>query len=85
MELHGSSHLLWLGRLALCCGGNHRTLMAKENVVSTFGIVFGFAEVAEDGAEYWNILAGSMTALASYSFLVFNLLCAPCFCSDGSY
>ncbi len=59
-------------------------LVAKENVVSTFGIVFGFAEVAEDGAEYWNILAGSMTALAAYSFLVFNLLCAPCFAAMGA-
>lgn len=59
-------------------------LVAKENVVSTFGVVFGFAEVAEDGAEYWNVLAGSMTALAAYSFLVFNLLCAPCFAAMGA-
>ncbi len=59
-------------------------LVAKENVVSTFGVVFGFAEVAEDGAEYWDVLAGSMTALAAYSFLVFNLLCAPCFAAMGA-
>ena len=51
-------------------------LIAKENVVGTFGILFGFAEVAEDGAEIWGELAGSMTAAAAYSFLVFNLLCA---------
>lgn len=59
-------------------------LVAKENVVGTFGILFGFAEVAEDGAEYWGSLAGSMTAVAAYSFLVFNLLCAPCFAAMGA-
>ncbi len=59
-------------------------LIAKENVVGTFGILFGFAEVAEDGAEIWGELAGSMTAAAAYSFLVFNLLCAPCFAAIGA-
>ena len=59
-------------------------LIAKENVVGTFGILFGFAEVAEDGAEIWGELAGSMTAVAAYSFLVFNLLCAPCFAAMGA-
>ena len=56
-------------------------LIAKENVVGTFGILFGFAE---DGAEIWGQLAGSMTAVAAYSFLVFNLLCAPCFAAMGA-
>ena len=59
-------------------------LIAKENVVGTFGILFGFAEVAEDGVEIWGQLAGSMTAVAAYSFLVFNLLCAPCFAAMGA-
>lgn len=59
-------------------------LIAKENVVGTFGILFGFAEVAEDGAEIWGALASSMTAAAAYSFLVFNLLCAPCFAAMGA-
>ncbi len=59
-------------------------LVAKENVVGTFGILFGFAEVAEDGTEIWGTLAGSMTAVAAYSFLVFNLLCAPCFAAMGA-
>ncbi len=59
-------------------------LIAKENVVGTFGILFGFAEVAEDGAEIWGQLAGSMSAVAAYSFLVFNLLCAPCFAAMGA-
>ncbi|PWJ47770.1 ferrous iron transport protein B [Faecalicatena contorta] len=59
-------------------------LVAKENVVGTFGILYGFAEVAEEGNEIWGALAGSMTAVAAYSFLVFNLLCAPCFAAMGA-
>lgn len=59
-------------------------LVAKENVVGTFGILFGFAEVAEDGSEIWGTLAGHMTGVAAYSFLVFNLLCAPCFAAMGA-
>ena len=59
-------------------------LIAKENVVGTFGILYGFGEVAEDGAEIWAQLAGSMSAVAAYSFLVFNLLCAPCFAAMGA-
>lgn len=59
-------------------------LVAKENVVGTFGILYGFAEVAENGDEIWGALAGSMTMIAAYSFLVFNLLCAPCFAAMGA-
>lgn len=59
-------------------------LIAKENVVGTFGILYGFAEVAEDGVEIWGTLASSFTAVAAYSFLVFNLLCAPCFAAIGA-
>ena len=59
-------------------------LIAKENVVGTFGILFGFAEVAEDGQEIWGQLAGSLSTVAAYSFLVFNLLCAPCFAAMGA-
>lgn len=59
-------------------------LIAKENVVGTFGILFGFGEVAENGNEIWGSLASSMTAVAAYSFLVFNLLCAPCFAAMGA-
>ncbi len=59
-------------------------LVAKENVVGTFGVLYGYAEVAEDGAEYWGTLASSFTALSAYSFLVFNLLCAPCFAAIGA-
>lgn len=59
-------------------------LVAKENVVGTFGILYGFAEVAEDGMEIWGNLAASFTTLSAYSFLVFNLLCAPCFAAMGA-
>ena len=59
-------------------------LIAKENVVATFGLLFGFAEVAEDGSEIWGSLSGVMTPVAAYGFLVFNLLCAPCFAAMGA-
>ena len=59
-------------------------LVAKENVVGTFGILYGFAEVSEEGEEIWGTLAGSYTTAAAYSFLVFNLLCAPCFAAIGA-
>ena len=59
-------------------------LVAKENVVGTFGILYGFGEVAEDGVEIWGTLAGSFTQVSAYSFLVFNLLCAPCFAAMGA-
>lgn len=59
-------------------------LIAKENVVGTFGVLYGFAEVSEDGTQIWNTLATSMTAISAYSFLVFNLLCAPCFAAMGA-
>lgn len=68
-------------------------LVAKENVVSTFGILYHFAgeELAENGNEIWaafyqNLteLSGGHAALAGYSFMVFNLLCAPCFAAMGA-
>ena len=59
-------------------------LIAKENVVATFSMLFGFAEVAEDGSEIWGNLAQVMTPIAAYGFLVFNLLCAPCFAAMGA-
>ena len=59
-------------------------LIAKENVVGTFGMLFGFAEVAEDGKEIWGQLADSLPQVAAYGFLVFNLLCAPCFAAMGA-
>lgn len=59
-------------------------LIAKENVVATFGQLYGFAEVAEEGNEIWGQLSASFTPLAAYSFMIFNLLCAPCFAAMGA-
>ena len=60
-------------------------LIAKENVVSTFGVLFGgFSEVAENGDEVWGQVALHYTQLTAYSFMVFNLLCAPCFAAMGA-
>jgi ferrous iron transport protein B len=57
-------------------------LIAKENVVNTFGVLYGFADVTEDG--FKTHLSASFTPLAAYAFLVFNLLCAPCFAAIGA-
>ena len=59
-------------------------LIAKENVVATFGMLFGYAEVAEDGEEIWASLSLIMAPVAAYGYLVFNLLCAPCFAAMGA-
>ena len=59
-------------------------LIAKENVVGTFGVLYGFAEVAEDGAEIWGNIASDFTGITAYSFMIFNLLCAPCFAAMGA-
>lgn len=59
-------------------------LVAKENVVGTFGVLYGFGEVSEYGVEMWSSLAQSFTILSAYSFLIFNLLCAPCFAAIGA-
>ena len=60
-------------------------LIAKENVVGTFGVLIGHMdEVAENGWEIWSQMATIFTPLAGYSYLVFNLLCAPCFAAMGA-
>ena len=59
-------------------------LVAKENLVAIMGILYGFAEVAENGDEMWSVFAQNFTAISAYSFLVFNLLCAPCFAAIGA-
>lgn len=59
-------------------------LIAKENLVATFGQLYGFTEVAEEGNEFWGQLSASFTPLAAYSLMIFNLLCAPCFAAMGA-
>ena len=57
-------------------------LVAKENVIGTFGVLYsGMDQVAENGVEIWGPLRATLTPVAAYSFLTFNLLCAPCFAS----
>lgn len=70
----------WQGAVASITG-----LIAKENVVGTFGVLFGgFDEVAENGWQIWVNMRQVFTPLSAYSFLVFNLLCAPCFAAMGA-
>ncbi len=59
-------------------------LVAKENIVSAFGVLFGFAELTEQGAEIWGQLAQHYTVLGGFSMLIFNLLCAPCIAAVGA-
>ena len=60
-------------------------LIAKENVVSTFAVLYHFGgELAEEGDEIWSLVAADYTQLSAYSFLLFNLLCAPCFAAMGA-
>ncbi|OUN74966.1 ferrous iron transport protein B [Faecalibacterium sp. An58] len=59
-------------------------LIAKENVVATLGVLYGLAEVSEEGEEIWANIAADYTALSAYSFMIFNLLCAPCFAAMGA-
>ena len=60
-------------------------LIAKENVVATFGVLYNFAgELSENGDEIWALVAQDYTAISAYSFMIFNLLCAPCFAAMGA-
>ncbi|HPZ00242.1 MAG TPA: nucleoside recognition domain-containing protein, partial [Clostridiales bacterium] len=59
-------------------------LIAKENLVGTFGVLYNFTEVAEDGQEVWPELAAAYTPIAGYAMMAFNLLCAPCMAAVGA-
>ena len=60
-------------------------LVAKEEVVNTFGILYHFGgELSEAGDEIWSLVAADYTAVSAYSFMIFNLLCAPCFAAMGA-
>ncbi|OQO70531.1 ferrous iron transport protein B [Enterococcus villorum] len=69
----------WQGTVATITG-----LVAKENIIGTFGILFGQKQVAENGHEIWQVLQNTYTSAAAYSLLAFNLLCAPCFAAIGA-
>lgn len=59
-------------------------LIAKEEVVNTFGVLYNYSEVSEEGNEIWTLIAQDFTPIAAYSFMIFNLLCAPCFAAMGA-
>lgn len=59
-------------------------MIAKENIVGTFGVLYGLEEVAENGTEIWTQISQLFTPVSAYSFMVFNLLCAPCFAAIGA-
>ena len=62
-------------------------LIAKEEVVNTFGVLYHYAgdvDLMEDSSPIWTLLAADFTALSAYSFMIFNLLCAPCFAAMGA-
>ena len=60
-------------------------LIAKENVVGTFGVLYHFGgELSENGDEIWGEVANDFTYISAYSFMIFNLLCAPCFAAMGA-
>ncbi len=59
-------------------------LAAKENVVGTFGVLFGLGEVRESDPALLASISGMFTAVSAYAFMAFNLLCAPCFAAIGA-
>ena len=70
----------WKAAVAVFTG-----LIAKEEVVSTFGVLYGYAgELSEAGDEIWQLVAQDFTPISAYSFMLLNLLCAPCFAAMGA-
>ena len=72
--------MAWKATVATVTG-----LIAKEEVVNTFGVLYHYSgELSEAGNEIWTLIAADFTALSAYSFMIFNLLCAPCFAAMGA-
>lgn len=79
------SPLGWVGDMAWkATVATFTGLIAKEEVVNTFGVLYNFSEVSEEGNEIWTLIASDFTPIAAYSFMIFNLLCAPCFAAMGA-
>lgn len=76
----------WIGDMAWkAIVATFTGLIAKEEVVNTFGVLYHTAsELSEDGHEIWSLIAQDFTYLSAYSFMIFNLLCAPCFAAMGA-
>ena len=72
--------MAWKATVATVTG-----LIAKEEVVMTFGTLYNYAgELSEAGDEIWGLIAADFGPARAYSFMVFNLLCAPCFAAIGA-
>lgn len=71
--------MAWKATVATITG-----IIAKEEVVNTFGVLYNFSEVSEEGNEIWTLIAQDFTPIAAYSCMIFNLLCAPCFAAMGA-
>ena len=72
--------MAWKATVATITG-----LIAKEEVVNTFGVLYQYGgELSDTGNEIWTQVAADFTPLAAYSFMIFNLLCAPCFAAMGA-
>ena len=80
LPLGWEGDMAWKAAVATFTG-----LIAKEEVVNTFGVLYHYAEeLSENGEEIWALVAADFTALSAYSFMIFNLLCAPCFAAMGA-
>ena len=72
--------MAWKATVATVTG-----LIAKEEVVMTFGTLYNFAgELSEAGDEIWALVAADFGPVRAYSFMIFQLLCAPCFAAIGA-
>ncbi len=76
----------WMGDMAWkATVATFTGLIAKEEVINTFGVLYNYAgELSEEGEEIWAAVGGDFTAITAYSFMIFNLLCAPCFAAMGA-
>ena len=74
--------MAWKATVATITG-----LIAKEDVVNTFGVLYqyaGTADLLEDSHDIWMAIGADFGAITAYSFMIFNLLCAPCFAAMGA-
>ena len=76
----------WMGDMAWkATVATFTGLIAKEQVVMTFGTLYHYAgELSEEGNEIWAMIAADFGPVRAYSFMIFNLLCAPCFAAIGA-
>jgi len=78
----------WIGDMAWKAAvATFTGLIAKEEVVNTFGVLYqyaGSADLIEDSSAIWAAVANDFGAVRAYSFMIFNMLCAPCFAALGA-